>query len=144
MFLCVILFSSNHSLLTISLPLPKFRVDRLREIGGERGTSADEEVTRIFQEAVRHDYKPKSEEEWVNENKATMREVGAKPGVISSVMCGLQAVSVAKGPMQFGVQSALVEFVRGSDLRVLQMKRLAIIAMLIAVSIVTIGSQDGF
>lgn len=63
-------------LLTLSLPIPKFRRDKLREMGQQRGISQDEEAARILQEAVRNDYKPRSEAEWAKEQDATMSQLG--------------------------------------------------------------------
>jgi hypothetical protein len=61
--------------LTLSLPIPKFRRDILREMGRVRGVSPEEEVARIVQEAIKHDYKPKSEAEWDAQQKVMMREL---------------------------------------------------------------------
>lgn len=60
--------------LTLSLPMPKFRRDILREMGRVRGASPEEEVGRIVQEAVKDDYRPRSEEEWIAQQKALTRE----------------------------------------------------------------------
>jgi len=62
--------------LTLSLPIPKYRRDILREMGRVRGASPEEEVARIVQEAFKGDYRPKSEEEWAAQQKAMMRETG--------------------------------------------------------------------
>lgn len=60
--------------LTLSLPIPKYRRDILGEMGRVRGVSPEEEVARIIQEAVKGDYKPKSDEEWVTQQKEITRE----------------------------------------------------------------------
>jgi hypothetical protein len=62
--------------LTLSLPVSKFRRDILREMGRVRGVSPEEEVALIVQEAVKGDYRPRSEEEWAAEQKAMARELG--------------------------------------------------------------------
>ncbi len=43
-------------------------------MGRVRGVSPEEEVARIIQEAVKGDYKPKSDEEWVTQQKEITRE----------------------------------------------------------------------
>ena len=63
-------------LLALSLPIPKFRRDKMREMGQQRGISQDEEAARILQAAVTNDYKPRSEEEWAKEQDATMSQLG--------------------------------------------------------------------
>ena len=55
--------SREDGSLTLSLPIPKYRRDILREMGRVRGASQEEEVARIVQEAVKDDYRPRSEEE---------------------------------------------------------------------------------
>lgn len=68
--------SQADGLLTLSLPIPKYRRDILREMGRVRGVSPEEEIARIVREAVKGDYRPKSEEEWDALQKAMMRETG--------------------------------------------------------------------
>lgn len=65
-----------EGLLALSLPIPKFRRDKLREMGQQRGISQDEEAARILQAAVTNDYKPRSEEEWAKDQDATMSQLG--------------------------------------------------------------------
>jgi len=62
-------------LLTLSLPIPKFRKDKLREMGQACGISAEEEAARILQEAVKNDYKPRSEKEWMQQQDAMMSQL---------------------------------------------------------------------
>jgi len=61
--------------LTISLPISDLRRDILREMARVNGVTMEEEVARIVQEAVKDDYRPRSEEEWVAAQKAGMSEV---------------------------------------------------------------------
>ena len=61
--------------LTISLPISELRSDILREMARVRGVTPEDEVARIIQEAVKDDYRPRSDEEWVARQKAEMREV---------------------------------------------------------------------
>jgi hypothetical protein len=71
-------FPTADGLLTLSLPISKFQSDRLREMARTRGISAVEEVARVLQEAVKGDYKPRSEEEWVKQQNTMMRELWQK------------------------------------------------------------------
>lgn len=59
---------------TLSLPIPKYRRDILQEMGRVRGASQEEEVSRIVQEAVKDDYRPRSEEEWATRRKEMTRK----------------------------------------------------------------------
>ncbi len=61
--------------LTLSLPIPKYRRDILRETARGRGVSPEQEVARIVQEAVKHDYMPRSEEERDIRQKEMRREL---------------------------------------------------------------------
>ena len=61
--------------LTISLPMSELRRDILLEMARVSGVTLEEEVARIVQEAVKDDYRPRSDEEWVAQQKAEMREV---------------------------------------------------------------------
>jgi hypothetical protein len=40
-----------------------------------RGVTPEQEVARIVQEAVKDDYRPRSDEEWIASQKTEMREV---------------------------------------------------------------------
>ena len=61
--------------LTISVPISELRRDMLREMARVSGVTPEEEVARIVQEAVKDDYRPRSDEEWVTRQKVEMREV---------------------------------------------------------------------
>ena len=61
--------------LTISLPISELRRDILREMARVSGVTVEQEVARIVQEAVKDDYRPRSDEEWVAQQKIEMREV---------------------------------------------------------------------
>ena len=68
--------SQTDGSLTLSLPISELRRDILREMARARGVTPEEEVARIIQEAVKDDYRPRSEEEWVTKQKSDMRELG--------------------------------------------------------------------
>ena len=61
--------------LTISLPISELRRDILREMARVSGVTVEQEVARIVQEAVKDDYRPRPDEEWVAQQKIEMREV---------------------------------------------------------------------
>lgn len=61
--------------LTISLPMSQLRRDILQEMARVSGVTREEEVARIVEEAVKDDYRPRSDEEWVATQKAEMRQV---------------------------------------------------------------------
>ena len=67
--------SGPDGLLTISLPISELRRDILREMARVNGVTVEEEVARIVQEAVKGDYRPRSDEEWVARQKAEIREM---------------------------------------------------------------------
>ena len=67
--------SGSDGSLTISLPISELRRDILREMARVSGVTMEEEVARIVQEAVKGDYRPRSDEEWVAKQTAEMREV---------------------------------------------------------------------
>ena len=61
--------------LTISLPISQLRRDVLQRMARANGVTREEEVARIVQEAVKDDYRPRSEEEWVAKQKEARGEV---------------------------------------------------------------------